>query len=435
MRGIALAALAALTGCSQVLGLHDVSVNDAGAPDGDAASSVMSYVSTSTVGELARWDISGNMLSVTWEITDATGQVTRTLMISALCGDPDATYGSRSCTVASATCTGPCAAGDAPPTGAVYTVLELPGVALAVVGPGGGRTVFHVGLARNPNCPGPGVTTSEFVTMDVAIAHPELFAVSRVTTGFSPFIHADFRMGPGSCTSSTPTGGCTSTPAITYTTQTSGTESVTSSSCASGIQTAIFGSGLRLRVMSTGPDAPAITVIPEFRGAVSFPVAQAATLSDFASKTLVGILHSPAAPVIRSVATTGPVSATGVAITSIRFDSQLPFIGNAFIAPAVNATSKLTSPSFPNFTAAPVGAYTANALQPAYSSVSKIPGMFVNDGDPSAGNDHSRLIVVAGKMNGKLVGIGASYDWANNVPGYAGADYLTVGMFVLFEKP
>ncbi len=434
MRSIALA-LATLTGCTQVLGLRDVSVNDGGVPDGpDAASgNAVSYESTNTRGELARWDVDGAALTGSWEITDTAGTLVKTLRIATTCGNPDASYATRSCTVTAATCTGSCAAGDAPLIGAVYTTLELRGVALVVAGAQGGHTVLHIGFGRDTICPIPGATMNDYVSAYVGIAHPQLYGITRVTAGFDPFSHANFIMGPGACTSSTATGSCTSTPPVIDIDTTNGMDALTSWSCTDGIQTVRLGSGpLRVARSSTGA---VVSAIPEFAGTVSVPMPQAAAISDFASKTFVGILVSASAPPISAVATTGPVSGAAVPIASIQFDGAgLPFITKPVIKPAVNASSTLDSPAYPNFTVAPAGSYTNNTvLQPVYPTISTIPGLFVVDGMTSPNN--SRLIFVAGKQNGKLVGIGASYDWGNNVPGYPGASYLSTGMLVLVEKP
>jgi hypothetical protein len=435
MRGITLA-LAALAGCSPILGLRDVSLNDAEVPDGGAgdrpSGNAVSYESTNTRGELARWDVEGATLTGTWDITDSAGTVMETLTITATCGNPDASYGTRSCTVTSATCTGSCAAGDAPSTGAIYTTLELPGVALVVVGVQGAHTVLHVGLTLNTGCPADGAFMTDYVSAYVGIAHPQIFGISRLTAGFDPFTHANFVMGPGACTPSTPTGSCASTPSIVDVDATDGSDNKTFEDCKSGIQMVRLRSG-PIRAMRSGSGA-SIVAIPEYAGTVSFPMAQAAAISDFASRTFVGVLSSDSGPPIGVAATTGPVSSGAVPIASIQFNAdQLPFFTSPVIKPAINATSTLASPAYPNFTAAPQGSYMNNTvLQPAFPTVSQVPGLFVLDGMTAPNN--SRLIFVAGKQNGKLVGIGASYDWGNNLPGYAGASYLSVSMLVLFEK-
>jgi hypothetical protein len=273
---------------------------------------------------------------------------------------------------------------------------------------------------------------TDYISAYVGIAHRLLFGISRVTAGFDPFIHANFFMATGACTDSTATGSCTSTPAILDSDTTNGTDTLTSWGCTSGIEVVRLGSG-PLRAMRSATGA-SIAAVPGFAGTVSFPMAQTAVISDFASRTFVGILSSDSGPPIGAVATTGPMSGAAVPIASIQFSAaQVPFFTSPVIKPAVNATSTLASPAYPDFTATLQGAYMNNTvLQPVFPTVSQVPGLFVLDGTSAPNN--SRLIFVAGKQNGKLMAIGASYDWGNNLPGFPGASYLSLSMLVLFEK-
>ncbi len=160
-------------------------------------------------------------------------------------------------------------------------------------------------------------------------------------------------------------------------------------------------------------------------GIVAFKTTNAASLADFAGKTLTGISFPDEGSEKLIAVTTAAESSGAVPITSVAFsDDSAPVTGLSF-KPVTNTIWTASAPSFPNFTT-PVSDYSSNsALATTYATPSAIPGMFAVDGN--MGSDTARVFVIAMKVDGKLMAFGTTYN-------HRTSNLANSGAFIVFEK-
>ena len=168
------------------------------------------YAATSSVGDFIEWtlDSTAGTFNVTWNVTDSSNTVTKAFTLSGTCGTADATYSYRKCSVTTTS--------DATsvPTGAVYDVLEVPGVAVFAHpetasgrGNGTGNDEIHIGFTLDTNACANAASTyvGDYVMTHVSpVSNPsetERIGVYRLTSAFvgsmnsgnpSNILHAGF---------------------------------------------------------------------------------------------------------------------------------------------------------------------------------------------------------------------------------------------------
>jgi len=386
----------------------------------DSATTSYVYSSTSQRGDFAEWTVSGSTLTVVWQATDSSGNITKTFNVTATCGAADATYGYKSCTVSSASCTNgtqTCGASDTP--SGTFRVFEIPGLALMVhTGDTGSSRQLHIGMLKDTSC---GSAAGDYTFMHIGVSQTDLFGLYRADATFNSVTHADFKMS---------SAGSTTTPSIAYSTGSgtgNGVETLTGSDCVSGVRTRVVG-GNTIRSMVTPAGLYILDLPAGSGGLVAFKTSLAAGISDLASKNFGGVSFPDNSTPDLIAATTGAVSGTSVSITSLSFLSGGSAGSGMAFKPATDTSSSASSPSYPNFTSS-VAAYTSNnSLASTYATPSAIPGLFKIDGN--FGSDTGRVVMVAMKYNSKVIGFGSVYNWRST----SGGRLENTGAFILFEK-
>ncbi len=414
--------------------------------DEGTSTSGVTYSTTGTTGDYAEWTVSGSSLTAIWKVTTNTGAIAKTLNVSATCGAADATFGYKVCSVASGTCTAEptftCAADDAPSAGKQFYMFEVPGVALVVKGKTESGTPdiqeqLHVGLLKDTSCAS---ISGDYTFMMTGLKKYELFGIYRTDADFNSVIHADFGFDNG--------GTAASNPTVRYTTGTpNGVESITGSGCVDGVRVRSIGSGgsaSTIRMASTSAGAFIVDLPSGSGGLVAFKTTNAATIADFASKTLGGIKFSDDGSEEELIAvTTGAVTSGSVPITNVALSadpSPVPNFGH-FRPATYTGSWSASAPSYPNFSTAPsnYGAVASgavispNVLASTYANAAAIPGLFVIDS--SLFGDTGRVFVIAMKYNGKLMAFGTTYNHRNqDENGNPLNNIANSGTFIVFEK-
>lgn len=393
-----------------------------------AAGSGYTYSTTSNVGDYAEWTYSGTTISVKWSKISSTGAVSGVMNVSASCGSEDATYAYRTCTVSSASCSsGSC--GTLPTNGSTFNMLEVPGVALFVHTGSGSTAQLHTGFLLDSN--GCNVNVSgDYTYMHVGVGKEEIFGLYRTDSTFNSVTHAEF--GFLNTTSST------TNPTIKYTTAGgtgNGIESLGGSTCSSGVRTRTLSTNT-IRSMMTASGLFILDLPSGQGGLVSFKTTNAATLADLANKNLKGITFPDNGSPQTVAITSGAVSGSSVSFTGTMSGGSLG-VTSANITALSNTTNTATAPAYPNFTSIGSGTYSNNSLSSTYANPSTIPGLFRVEGSFA---DTGRLVIAFMKVNGKILGFGAVYNYrtAGTIP-TTGITYSTNGMynsgnFILFEK-
>lgn len=403
------------------------------------------YGSTSSTGDFAQWTSSNGTVSVVWNQTDSSGNITKTITASAACGAADPTYGYQTCTISSgATCTSgtqTCGASDAPAAGATFQTIEIPGVAILVhmgsggqAGTGGSTDQVHVGFTINTTCTQPGGT---FVFSRLGVAQKDLFGIYQTGSNFSSITHASFYANDatsGTC-GGAGSGRCTQTPvwALDEPGSQLPAQTTTNVSCTAGVWS--FGiNGMTVRAVQSSGGTFILDLPAGQGGIVGLPVAQAAQASDFANKQFYGIVFPDESSPSPMSLTTGSISGTGaVPITSLQMQNGTPSLTSPVFEPFTTAASSVSSPAFPDGTAA-VSGFSSSPLYSSYPTPSTFPGLFKVDAT-STGDD-GRVVLVATVSNGHTLAFGTNYNWRiNGDNGFTGTTgYVNAGAFVLFSK-
>jgi hypothetical protein len=387
------------------------------------------YSTTSNVGDYAEWSFASGVLTTLWYKVSSAGAVDGVISLTANCGAEDGTYAFRTCTIATASCQqGTC--GTLPSVGVdTFKMLEVTGVALFVKTGNGVGSQLHVGVLRdNSGCSAN--VAGDYVYIKTNVANRDLFGMYRTDSALNVINHSDFGFSnPGSAAA---------TPTLTYNTQGgtgAGNDTLVGSACSSGVRTRTL-SGATLRSMMTSGGLFILDLPSGQGGLVSYKTTSAATLADLASKNFKGISFpdngteqavqiTTSAVVGSAVAFTGGTSGGPIGITSANFKALS------------NTTNTATAPAFPDFTAA-VTNYSNNiTLQPTYSTVAAIPGLFRIEGTYS---DTGRVIVAFMNSGGKTIGFGAVYNYRTagmskpDGSTYSSNGIYNTGNFLLFEK-
>jgi hypothetical protein len=309
-------------------------------------------------------------------------------------------------------------------------MMEVPNTAIFVHTGSGSGSQLHVGLVKDSSACSADVS-GDYVYVRTGLGSRDLFGAYRTDNYFLNVTHADFAMYAS--VSST-------TPIAEYTTvDSSGTGQVTftDGGCANGVRTRSL-NGETLRAMLTTSGLFVLDMPSGQGGIVSFKLANAATLSDFANKTFGGISFPDNANPSPIVAVTDAVS--GLTVPILSGDSNGTPLGAVDIRPITNTTSTTTNPAYADLTVVPAsGTYSLNTtLEPVYPLPSSYPGLFRIDG---ALPDSGRVLLAAAKLNGKVVAFGFVYNWrdttqtnpATGTP-FSTAGLYNTGNFILFER-
>jgi hypothetical protein len=398
-------------------------------PNPDRGSGSFTYSTTSNIGDYAEWTFDGTTASANWQIINSTGGVNLTYLIVADCDTFNSAYGYYTCTITSAACTPGLSACGTNPSG-TFDLMEVPETAIFVHTGTGTSSQLHVGLIKDSNACTADVS-GDYVYARTGLGNRELFGAYRTDGNFVSVTHADFAMSAAASAT---------TPVVEYTTQdSSGTGQVTftDGGCTSGVRKRTLNSDT-LRAMLTNSGLFILDMPAGQGGIVSFKTTNAASLSDFANKTFGGISFPDDAAAAPILAVTGDVASSAVPITS--GDANGSPLGAVDIRPATNNSSAATSPAFPDMTVAPAsGTYSLNTtLQPEFPSPATLPGLFRIDG---ALADTGRVLLMAAKLNGKVVAFGFVYNWRDNsqVNPATGFPFTPTGLyntgnFILFER-
>jgi hypothetical protein len=378
-----------------------------------------SYSTTSSKGDYAEWTITGGALDATWNVEDDTGAIEYTLTLTATCGDPD-TYGVHTCTITDSSCTGGTLACPADISGD-FEMMDVPGVALFV----NTGSELHVGFAKDATACGHDVS-GDYTMIRTGLGLKENFGVYRSDTNFVNIIHADFGFDtPDTNMTQTVayrTGGGTGT----------GMDTLIDAGCADGVRTRTAGTDT-IRSMMTASGLFVMDFPAGQGGVVSFKIANAATLADFANTSFGGISFPDDGPSTLVKADFGVVVGDHIDITAT--------VGSATQNLAIEtlaASAAVTNPTYPDFTTVPTG-YLNSTLSGAsdYPNPAAIPGMFKLD-NPS---DPGRVILAAMKYNSKVICVGMVYNYrtTGDINPSTGTFFVADGLynagnFILFEK-
>lgn len=413
-----------LTGLLLVLSLG--ACGGGGGSGGGNANNVTNYTyaTTSSNGDYAEWTISGDQLSAIWYVMQKDGLAAYAYLFNASCGIADS-FGVRNCTVdaASSQCIDQTVTCQGSFTGD-FDMMEEPGLALFVRTGSGSSSQLAVGFAKDSGACTLDVS-GDYTTIHTGLGSTENFGIYRFDTNLLNVIHGDFGFN---------TSGATTTPTVAYRT---GTASIalTDDGCDSGVRGRINGTDTIYYALTGG--GLSVTDLPAGQGGLlSFKVANAATLADFANKSFGGISFSDKADADPVSIDAGALIRGGVAMNATFASGNL----KNFIINPLTSASLASSPAYPDFTVAPSGyTSTSNPLATDYPAPADIPGLFKFDGNVLG--DTGRVILAAMKFNGKVIGIGLVYDYRttadiNPVTGanFTAAGLYNTGNFILFEK-
>jgi len=399
--------------------------------------------SSNAKGDYTTWQPNQDgTITITWNVTDGTGALLETLNVTASsCTSSQGGYATQTCTVSASSCQPQgqsCGASDAPAVSSTFNVYEVPNFAFYTYGLVGGSTgnQIHAGYVFGQSCTPSWTGTQVFVYNTFGNAMFPIFGLTQANNTLTSVTGADFGMTSSTCNSNnTATGLCTSTPAITYVDQGNGQIPISSTSCSNGVNTVTLGNNLGTLAAAQTLSGVLVTYYPSGQGgALSVPLSQAATLSDIggtSGKTFSGlVLPSTGFPypitIQTSLATNGSVS---VSYPNLCANSASPLLTNPTIV-AAGTTTGIANPGYPDFTAAPGGAYSTNALSSLYPNPATIPGLFVMDG--GGGLALNRIIFTAYNYNGQTFLIGTLYNWQSSSTN--GNGEVTNGQVVLFEN-
>lgn len=416
-------ALAALAGCG----------GGGGANSSPSTPVSYTYTSTTSRGDLVNYTITGSSAAIQWNVTDTVGAINYTWNIAASCSEQDATYGHRSCTIASAVCTaGATVCPIISPRGS-FQMLEVPGLALIANIPvatasgasGSTRDELHAGFITG-GCPTD--VSGDYVY--IMTGHPsnlsagtDLFGIYRSDATFNAVTHADFGMETVGAAALNAAVANYATNAANPT----GAEMFTGSSCENGVFTrTLNGSIFRLNITRGGSlilDAPAGQ-----GGLISFKTTIAATLADLAQRNWWGITFPDQGESELLSLRTGTVNAGAVELNgqsnagaTILNIPIKPASGGAALSPA----NKFNAPA--DYTA------SGNVLAGTYPAPANIPGLFQIDDSPG-----SNIVTVASRVGSQVMLYGVVFNHRDRnglgcTPGAANCELRNSGNFIIFS--
>jgi hypothetical protein len=381
-----------------------------------------SYSSTSSKGDYAEWTFTGQTLTAVWKEINGTGGVDRTLNITANCDTYDSTYNYHTCTITDSSCAPGVGTCNGNPSGKLE-MMEVPGVALFVHSQVEGEQL-HMGILKDGTACAADVS-GDYVFAHTAHASKELVGIYRSDSDFTQITHADFIMKAASSTAK---------PDVEYSSSDAlGQLTFGNPTCSDGVRTRTIGS-MTVRSMVTPAGIFILDLPAGMGGLIAIKTTMAAALSDFANKQFAGIVFTDQGESLPMALNTGAATGSAVEVASA-FIAGNP-LSNIDIRPLSNNQSRAANPPYADFTAVndndAGNPYASNALQADYGSLAATPGLFRLDGDVDG-----RILVTAGKFNGKVIAFGLVYNWRSrspsDVPFDADALYST-GNFLLFEK-
>jgi hypothetical protein len=390
-----------------------------------STSAAYTYATTSAIGDFAKWTIDSSVtphtFSVVWNVTDTSGNIAKTMNISGTCGDLDATYHYRTCTVASSSDTNVQVGGQ-------YQIMEMPGVALfvhptnvAARGSGTGKDEIHIGFTVGA-CPTSSGAGDYVFTRVLPVANPsetEMLGLYRLSPSFisnnanGDLLHAGFAVEENGASFNIIYNLASGPHGSQDQGSFNGVDTFTGS-CTNGVITMTQASNnMHQRGVVTSSGMMFFDGPEDFGGIVSAKTSVAATIDDLAGKSLIIVWQNGAAGTCSGAqgctdlirATFGAKDSTGkvtAAFTSLA-GSTIPSMGFRAASDA-NAGSRFTSVN---------SGYSNNALSLTYPQPANIPGVLYSD-EVSGGNETPTLLVIA-KVNGKLLAFGN--NTTRNSPG------------------
>ncbi|HEX5636834.1 MAG TPA: hypothetical protein VFY78_07080, partial [Gammaproteobacteria bacterium] len=260
--------------------------------DGGGGPTSYTYNSTTSRGDLVNYTITGSNASIQWHVTNNVGAISFTWNTTATCGAHDATYGHRTCTIVSSTCTAGVEACPVTLPSGDIEILEIPGTALiahvptavAWLADGSTHDELHTGFISG-GCPAD--VSGDYAYVSTGRANgtnsaTDLFGIYRSDATFNEITHADFGM-------TTVGSAALNTAVANYvTSDTAGAVTLTGDSCANGIFTrGLNGQTTRLNITQ---GSGFIFDFPAGQGGlIALKTSTAALLADLAGRNWRGI--------------------------------------------------------------------------------------------------------------------------------------------------
>jgi len=386
------------------------------------------YNSTTNKGDLVVYTIQGDQAGIQWNVTDNTGIINYTFDLTATCGTEDATYGHRTCTVDTSSCTQGALICPAtlPPQGSIFYILEVPGTAVMIHVPStttGTQDELHVGMISG-GCPADVSGDYSFVRMArVSALNPgsDLFGVYRLDAGFSNVAHADF--------------GFTSALAnytdiaSNYSTGSS-PNALGGTGCTNGVFTRTLPGGDTIRANLTSSGLFILDMPSGMGGMISFRTDKAASLSDLAGKTWTGVIFPDGGGSTFAKISSGILTGGTVIMNNMVLANGQPAPITTLTVKAVNDGSLAAN----MYTAAANYTTVNNSLATTYAAPKNVPGAF----DMDSGNPG--IVSIATKTSsGRVMLFGAVFNFrdttgAGCTAGTVGCDLRIAGNFLLFSK-
>ena len=385
----------------------------------DETATSHTYSTTSSRGDYSEWTLVGGTLTASWNVVNATGGIDYTWDITATCAAPDS-FGVRSCTLTTSGCTdGALVCSGSFPSS--FDLMDAPGVALFVHTGSGATAQLHVGFAKDNTACSQDVS-GDYTWMHTGLGGRENFGLYRSDANFLNVLHADFGFD-------TPDTNLTQT--VAYRTGTE-SEALTDEGCVDGLRSRGLAGGFTVRSMMTSSGLFVLDMPAGQGGLISFKVANAASLADFAGKTFGGIgfpdnaTPEPIRVVFDPTVTGSQVNFT-LTIGSGIENSNLKALATA---------ATVTAPAYPDFTIAPTG-YPAAALSTSYPTPDVIPGLYKID----SLSDTGRIVLAAMLFDSKVIGIGMVYNYRTTADlnpstgvAFTANGLYNTGNFLLFER-
>ena len=408
------------------------------------ASAVQQYATTSAVGDFAEWTIDSsvtpNTFTVVWNVIDTSGNISKTMVISGTCGDADATYYYRTCTVTNSS--------DANvQVGGSFQILEMPGVALfvhpdaAARGSGTGADEIHVGFTLGACTSDSGAGEYVF-TRVLPVSNPyetEMLGMYRITPSFissdynGALLHSGFAVEENGTSFdmiynlASPTHGSTDQGSF------NGVDTFTGN-CSGGVITMTqAGSGMPMRGVITSSGLMFFDGPESFGGLVSARTNVAATIDDVAGKSLIIVWQNASLGACSGAQ--GCTDLIRVTFGAKDGTGKVPAIFTSLAAQTISAmgfraASDLNAGT--RFNSVNSG-YSNNAFSQTYPQPANIPGLFYSD-EVATGNESPTLLMIA-SVGGKLLVFGNNSTRTN--PGQClngvGTCDRASGNFVGFE--